>query len=260
MKRLFTLLILFVAVFQLSAQTPAKTLGSRRPLWVGLDMGGTWQTSDMKPQGGIGWSFTLSRYSKLDKTGPFYFGWRFRFLDGRNYGYNYHRLYGLDVDPVLSTGATDYHTPTANNDGYVFSNYKFRFDEFSYELILGSNGLRKHGVLLYGFGGIGADHWKTTTNQLDAFNNQYDYSGVSTSGDAAIVHSDLNSLWLNGDYETTANGSSSKGQWGIMPSAGFGMGYQFGNAVAIGIEHRTTWALNDNIDGVYGKVSALRIW
>jgi hypothetical protein len=252
MKRLLTLLILFVAVLQLSAQAPAKTYGSRRPLWVGLDMGGTWQASDMKAQGGIGWSFTLSRYSKLDKTGPLYFGWRFRFLDGRDYGYNYHRLYGLDADPTLSTpgSLTDYHTPTTNNDGYVFSNYKFRFDEFAYEVIVGSNGLRKHGVLLYGFGGIGADHWKTTTNQLNEFNEQYDYSGISTSGNVDDVKQDLKFLWLNGNYETVANGSSSSGKWGIMPSAGFGLGYQFGNAVALGVEHRTTWALNDNIDGV----------
>src|ERR1044071_7783228 len=159
MKRFFTLLLLVATTLNVMAQTPAN---SRRPLWVGLNMGGTWQASDMKAKGGIGWGVNLSRYSKLDKNGPLYFGWRFRFLDGRNYGYNYHRLYGISANPVLSQGATNYATPTANNDGYVYSNYKMRFDEFAYELIIGSQGLRKHGVLLYGFGGIGATHWKTT--------------------------------------------------------------------------------------------------
>lgn len=249
MKRYFTILLLFAATLQMFAQTPAS---SRRPLWVGLDMGGTWQASDMKGLGGIGWSFTLSRYSKLDKTGPLYFGWRFRFLDGRNYGYNYHRLYGLQADPVLSSGATNYATPTATNDGYVYSNYRMRFDEFAYELIIGSNGLRKHGVLLYGFGGIGLTHWKTTTNQLDENLQQYDYSQINlaTNGNDDALHQNLKDMWRFGDYETIANGSKSSGQWNFMPSAGIGFGYQWSNAVAIGVEHRTTWALNDYIDGV----------
>ncbi|CAN5879588.1 hypothetical protein BH11BAC7_BH11BAC7_14630 [soil metagenome] len=249
MKRFFTLLLVLAASLNVLAQTPAN---SRRPLWVGLDMGGTWQTSDMKARGGIGWSFTLSRYSKLDKTGPLYFGWRFRFLDGRNYGYNYHRLYGISANPVLSSGATNYATPTANNDGYVFSNYKMRFDEFAYELIIGSNGLRKHGVLLYGFGGIGLTHWKTTINQLDNNLQRYDYSSIdmAVNGNDDALRGNLEDLWRLGDYETVAQGSTSSGKWNFMPSAGVGFGYQWSNAVAIGVEHRTTWALNDLIDGV----------
>jgi hypothetical protein len=249
MKRLFTLLLLLTATLNVMGQTPAN---SRRPLWVGLDMGGTWQASDMKGLGGIGWSFTLSRYSKLDKTGPLYYGWRFRFLDGRNYGYNYHRLYGLQADPVLSSGATNYNTPTTDNDGYVYSNYRMRFDEFAYELIIGSNGLRKHGVLLYGFGGIGLTHWKTTINQLDENLEKYNYSSVdlATNGNDDALKGNLQDLWRFGDYETIANGSKSSGQWNFMPSAGIGFGYQWSNAVALGVEHRTTWALNDLIDGV----------
>lgn len=249
MKRLFTLLLLVAATLNVLAQTPAN---SRRPLWVGLDMGGTWQASDMKARGGIGWSFTLSRYSKLDKTGPLYFGWRFRFLDGRNYGYNYHRLYGISANPVLSSGATNYATPNANNDGYVYSNYKMRFDEFAYELIIGSNGLRKHGVLLYGFGGIGLTHWKTTINQLDRDLQQYDYSSINiaSNGNDDALRGNLEDLWKLADYETVAQGSTSSGKWNFMPSAGFGFGYQWSNAVALGVEHRTTWALNDLIDGV----------
>ena len=250
MKRFFTFLSIFTLLNSLNAQAPAKnTAASSRPLWVGLDFGGTWQTSDMKPQAGIGWGITLSRYSKLDKKGPLYYGWRFRFLDGRSYGYNYHRLYGLDADPVLSAGATNYHTPTATNDGYVFSNYKFRFDEFAGEFIVGCNGLRKRGILLYGFGGLGFTHWLTMTNQLDANANKYDYSTVSTSGNDDIVQAELETIWNNGNYETVAHGSVSSGQWGLMPSLGFGMGYEFANSFAVGFEHRTTWALNDFIDG-----------
>ncbi len=255
MKRILTLLILFVASAQMFAQAPStNTTNSRRPLWVGLDMGGTWQASDMKAKGGIGWSFTLARYSKLDKTGPCYFGWRFRFLDGRDYGYSYHALTQtqLNADPTLSTLGSniDY----ANTQGMAFANYRFRFDEFSYELIIGSNGLRKHGVLLYGFGGLGATHWKTTTNQSDNSGRAYNYTSITGNGNNATVEPQLSQLWLgdfgSSKYETVAQGSTSSGQWGIMPSAGVGFGYQFGNAVALGVEHRTTWARTDNIDGL----------
>lgn len=72
MKRFFTFLSIFTLLNSLNAQAPAKnTAASSRPLWVGLDFGGTWQTSDMKPQAGIGWGITLSRYSKLDKKDHF---------------------------------------------------------------------------------------------------------------------------------------------------------------------------------------------
>lgn len=251
MKRFFTLLLLFASTLNVLAQTPAN---SRRPLWVGLDMGGTWQASDMKGLGGIGWSFTISRYSKLDKTGPLYFGWRGRFLDGRNYGYSYHALTTpqLLADPTLSTlnSPLDY----AHTQGNAYANYRMRFDEFAYEIIIGSNGLRKHGVLLYGFGGIGLTHWKTTINQLDNSGSRFDYSNISMTGNDDLVRTDLRNLWsasdFNSDYETLANGSKSSGQWNFMPSAGIGFGYQWTNAVALGVEHRTTWALNDLIDGV----------
>ncbi|HLG02669.1 MAG TPA: hypothetical protein VI731_03680, partial [Bacteroidia bacterium] len=83
--------------------------------------------------------------------------------------------------------------------------------------------------------------------QLDASGNIYDYSGISTTGKDDVVKGELENLW-DGDFETT----TMKGgpQWSFMPSAGIGFGYQWGNGFALGVEHRTTWALNDFIDGV----------
>ena len=243
MKRLLTLLIIFLSVMHSSAQ---GGYSDKRPIWFGVNMGGTWQTSDMKPVGGIGWGVTVARYSRMSKPGPLYFGWRFRFLDGRNFGYNYNRLPGIAANPVLSSGATNYSSGTTPDTGSVYSNYKMRFDEFAFELIVGSNSLRKHGVLLYGFGAAGLNYWKTTTDQLDAFGNRYDYNMISPSSDQSLVQSQLETMW-DGEYETNANGSAT-GQWAFMPSAGIGFGYQWSN-FAIVAEHRTTWALTDLIDG-----------
>lgn len=243
MKRLLTLLIILLTVGHMSAQ---GGYSDKRPIWFGVNMGGTWQTSDMKPVGGIGWGVTVARYSRMSKPGPLYYGWRFRFLDGRNFGYNYNRLPGISANPVLSNGSTNYSSGTTPDTGSVFSNYKMRFDEFAFELIVGSNSLRKHGVLLYGFGAAGINYWKTTTDQLDVLGNRYDYGLINSTGDQSLVQSQLESMW-DGEYETNANGSST-GQWAFMPSAGIGFGYQWSN-FAIVAEHRTTWALTDLIDG-----------
>lgn len=240
MKRILTLLIVMLTVAQGYAQ---RDMSERRPIWFGVNMGGTWQTSDMKPVGGIGWGITVSRYSRVSRPGPLYWGWRFRFLDGRNFGYNYHALYGVNTNPVLAS----YHSNTTPDTGYVFSNYKNRFDEFAFELIVGSNGLRKRGILLYGFGAAGLNYWKTTTDLTNEVDGRYDYSTITKSGDAALVKEQLDGM-LDGTYETNANGTTGSGQWSFMPSAGFGFGYQWSN-FSIAMEHRTTWALTDLLDG-----------
>jgi large repetitive protein len=240
MKRLLTLLVVLLTVFQVNAQ---RDLTERRPLWIGVNMGGTWQTSDMKPVGGIGWGMTVSRYTRVSNPSPVYFGWRFRFLDGRNFGYNYN---SQTLQQVQANNVLNGHYGSPSTDTAYFGNYKMRFDEFAFELIVGSNSLRKHGVLLYGFGGAGMNYWKTTSNLMNESNNShYNYSAVSLLANDDIVKEDLDNL-LDDTYESDATGQGAT--WSFMPSAGFGFGYQWSNFM-IGVEHRTTWALNDIIDG-----------
>ncbi len=240
MKRILTLLLILSSFSTLFAQ---RDLTEHRPVWFGVNMGATWQTSDMKPVGGLGWGFTVARYSRISNPSPLYWGWRFRFLDGRNFGYNYHALQGVNNNPVLSP----YSSGTDPDTGFVYSNYKMRLDEFSGEIIIGSNTLRKHGVLLYGWGGVGMTYWKTSTDLYDVSGNLYDYSTITDNGNQSAIETQLDAMWDNADYETDANGSSI-GQWGFMPSAGIGFGYQWSN-FSITMEHKTTWALNDLIDG-----------
>lgn len=240
MKRLLTLLVVLLSVLQVSAQLD---LTERRPLWIGVNMGGTWQTSDMKPVGGIGWGMTVSRYTRVSNPSPVYFGWRFRFLDGRNFGYNYN---SQTLQQVQANTVLNGHYGSSSTDTAYFGNYKMRFDEFAFELIVGSNSLRKHGVLLYGFGGAGMNYWKTTSNLMNESNNShYNYSAVSMLANEDLVKEDLDNL-LDDTYESDATGQGAT--WSFMPSAGFGFGYQWSNFM-IGMEHRTTWAMNDLIDG-----------
>jgi hypothetical protein len=240
MKRILTLLIILFSVADMFAQ---RDLTEHRPVWFGVNMGGTWQTSDMKPVAGIGWGFTVARYSRISNPSPIYWGWRLRFLDGRNFGYNYHALQGIKNNLVLSS----YYSNTDPDTGFVYSNYKMRLDEFAGEIVIGSNTLRKHGVLLYGWGGAGMTYWKTNTDLLDASGNVYNYSTITDNGNADLVNEQLDLMW-DRNYETNANGSVNGAQWGFMPSAGIGFGYQWSN-FSIVMEHKTTWALNDLIDG-----------
>ncbi len=76
--RLFYSIALFTF---LGVQANAQALRERNPWWWGVNMGGTFQTSDMKPLGGFGWGITATKYSRMSKPGPLYFGARFRFQD-----------------------------------------------------------------------------------------------------------------------------------------------------------------------------------
>ncbi|MCU0432896.1 MAG: hypothetical protein MUC87_05530 [Bacteroidia bacterium] len=242
MKRLFTLLMMLLSL------TPAVSqnmLAERNPWWWGVDLGGSFQTSDMQPRAGLAWGIQASKFTRVSSKSPVFIGLRFRFIDGRNFGYNYHPL-GIGNNPVLNSGSTNYVADPVNN-GNIYSNYRFRYNELAAELLIGSNTLRKRGILLYGFGGAGMNYWKTTTNQRDALGNLYNYTTITTPGDKDAVGDQLDAM-LDDTYETNADGSVNGGQWSFMPSAGFGFGYEW-RAFSIGVEHRTTFALNDVIDG-----------
>ncbi|MCA6362825.1 MAG: hypothetical protein IM638_07280, partial [Bacteroidetes bacterium] len=242
MKRLFTLLFLLLCLTNSFGQ---NKLAERNPWWWGADLGASFQTSDMQPRAGMAFGIHATKFTRKSMPGPFFFGLRFRFIDGRNFGYNYNKL-NIANNPVLNSGSTNYLADPVNN-GDIFSNYRFRYDELAAELLIGSNGLRKHGVLLYAYGGAGLNYWKTTTNLLNASGNLYDYSNINNPGNQEVVADQLDAM-LDDTYETNADGSVDGAQWSFMPSAGFGLGYEW-NAFAFGVEHRTTFALNDVIDG-----------
>lgn len=249
MKRFLTLCLLLCSFSPLLAQQ--KSL-ERNPWWWGVDLGASFQTSDMQPKAGLAFGIQGTKFTRMSSSFPIFLGLRFRFIDGRNYGYNYHPL-DIQANPVLNSGSTNYTSPFGQ--GYVFNNYKFRYDELAAELLIGSNSLRKKGILLYAFGGAGLNYWITQTNQLDASGSRYNYREITAIGDADAVDSQLESL-LDDTYETRSDGSVDGARFSFMPSAGIGLGYAW-NSFSIGLEHRTTFALNDVIDGTRFNSSGL---
>lgn len=250
MKRILTHFLLLTALVCSSATAfaqaqPAKSMTN--PWWWGVNFGATWQTSDMQTKPGLGWGLTVSSMSRYRENRPLWVGARFRYLHGVNYGYNYHRNYGLENNPVLNGTLDSTMNYNQGGNGYVFSNYKSKLDELAFELQIGSNSLRKQGILLYGWGGIGIAHVRTAVNQRDAGGLLYNYSGIDSSGNKGIVHDQLYDLW-DDTYETKADGNQSTA-WRFMPSAGIGFGKTFGDRFGVAVEHKVTFSLNDIIDG-----------
>lgn len=256
MKRTFTFLLAVTTCILMALPSVAQTQPASRmtnPWWWGVNFGATWQTSDMKTIPGFGWGITASKFSRYRENRALWWGARFRFLDGVNYGEDYNRFKGITNDNALN-GVNNPGTngnPLVNyttNGGYIFSNYRMHMDELSFDLLIGSNGLRKHGILLYGWGGLGISKTSTKINQLDGNGNMYNYSTIDSTGNKGVVQSQLHNMWDN-TYETKANGSEAPG-WTFMPSVGIGFGKTFFNErLAISLEHKLTFSLDKIIDG-----------
>ena len=199
---------------------------------IGFNVGGIWQQSDVTTKPGYGLGLTLGRaiYEKEGKL--LSFDMRLRYLHGQNKGFNTSISTDLDSAGIYK----DYF-----NSGH-FHNHKMVVNNmWDLEGVLTLNRLReKTGIILYGFGGIGATDYTLTTDLKDEFGMPYDYSGFSqTSSELELENI------RDGEYETeVADG------YKFMPSLGAGIGYQFTPRFSAGIEHKINFPLNDKIDAV----------
>src|SRR5690606_22071604 len=104
--------------------------------------------------------------------------------------------------------------------------------------------IEKTGFDPYIFGGIGLTWYNTKGNLLDGNQQMYDYASLSDYSKGSITG------LLNDDYESYLDGSSSTYNVAFMSSVGIGLGYHFGPRFSMGFEHKTTFSLTDNFDGV----------
>ena len=131
----------------------------------------------------------------------------------------------------------------AGYGGYIH-NYKNDIHRLSLELVLHFNRFReKTGIDPYLFGGVGLSFKKSMGDLLD--NNGDLYSeNILLSND------------LDFDFETQLNPNENMVHF--MPSAGFGIGYQIAPRVSLGFEHKTTFTLKDQFDGVISETPRLK--
>ena len=255
MKNIFLYIIVFITNISV-AQYVNYTNDSG---WnLGFNVGGSWQilekysnsydTAYSTPFAGYtrGFTFGKSIYEKEDKF--FSFDSRFRYLKGENTGWV--PIADSFADP---NGFYSSLTPSFNDDSiYSYNNYQMKFNEFTFEGVLTLNKLReKTGWIIYGFGGIGITRYDVNRDILNGTSNSvfddgfpYDYSSLTLESDiqTAIQLKNLS----DGHFETEVE----KNRLRFMPSLGFGVGYQFNERWSMGIEHKITYALKNNINAI----------
>ena len=219
----------------------------------GFNLGGSWQEPQREnnnsafsnPFAEFSRGFTIGKgvYEKKNKF--FAFDLRFRYLKGRNSGWT------ATADSFASPYGL-YGTNFILDDSvYAYKNYQMKFNEYTFEGVLTLNKLRdKTGLIVYGFGGIGLTYYNINRDILNGtsdikFNGDpYDYSSISLISDRQTAR-DLKRLSDN-HFETEIETNKLK----FMPSLGFGIGYQFNERWSMGVEHKITYALANNINDI----------
>lgn len=225
--------------------------------YLGLNIGSTYQRSDIHDRYGLGGGFILGKNITPKHGRSMYLDLRFRGLWGITHGQDFTRDYTLDDNLVFNGGRDSTLTLYKDSVGYTYNNYRMKLSELSLEAALNFNSLRERtGIIFYVFGGVGLTKWETKTDQLDDAGNIYDYSGIDTTQSNIDIVRDIydlrNTLWTLEDYETLSEGSEDP-KYQFMPSLGVGLGYQITPGFSIGLEHKMTFARNDYTDGVVGE-------
>src|SRR5574343_538650 len=214
--------------------------------FFGLNLGTTWQTTDVANRYNVGWGLTLGKSFNYNYGKKIYFDIRGRYLNGNWYGQDYDTTSLANYNPDNQAG---YALQTYKDSlGFSVNNFKTNVHRLGLELVLHANGIReKTGIDPYIFGGVGFT-WHQTAGDLGS-NGLFGDTMFYNYDPALVNKSYVNSL-LDKDYETALTGSTA-GNYRVnfMPSLGFGIGYQVGKRVSIGLEHKTTFTLIDDFDG-----------
>ena len=237
MRKIY-LTIIIVSYF-LNAYSQRVDYDHTSKWFLGFNVGGTWNSTDVKNKTATGWGFTLGKSYNYNYGKALSFDLRARYLRGF--------WYGQDID---TTSLSNY-TGTAlssyqNSPGYTINNFQADVHRLALELVIHGNRIAERtGFDPYIFGGIGLT-WHETFGDLKNDLGNYAYDTLLQNG--AISSGTLDNT-LDGIYDSPLDGSSNKYKVNVMPSLGVGLGYQVGKRVSIGIEHKTTFTLADNFDG-----------
>jgi hypothetical protein len=244
MKRIITLV--FLIVFALPSMAQHVDYDNDSRWFLGLNIGGTWNTTDIKNRTYAGAGFIFGKQFNYNYGRRTSFDLRFRYLGGIWYGQDYDTTSLLNYSPAYMPFEYDAYK---SNPGYTVNNFKTRTHEVGLELAIHANALRERtGWDPYIFGGLNFA-WNQTTSDLLNIDSSlfmqgyYDYTG-------GVNESSISSM-MDGDYETAMNAGSELNGWNVnfVPSLGFGLGYQVGPRFSLGVEHKTSFALKNDWDG-----------
>ena len=237
MRKIY-LTIIIVSYF-LNAYSQRVDYDHTSKWFLGFNVGATWNSTDVKNLTSAGWGFTLGKSYNYDYGKILSFDLRGRYLRGY--------WYGQDFDTTsLANYSGGALTSYKDSLGFSVNNFQSDVHRLALELAIHANKLRERtGLDPYIFGGVGLT-WNQTYGDLKNEFGDYAYDDQLNNGELNSSMIDNN---LDGIFDTPLDGSSDKFKVNFMPSLGFGLGYQVGKRVSIGIEHKTTFTLDDNFDG-----------
>ena len=208
----------------------------------GFNYGATWQTTDINYKFNNGWGLTIGKSFNYNYGKVFSFDIRGRYLTGNWYGQNTDSTQlPSSYQGVYSQQGTNYK----DSLGYTYLNFHSKINRLALELVIHANRIRETtGFDPYIFGGIGLTWYDSKANLIN--DNSFESNPIYNYD--SLENYNVNSLTSFQDktYETLL--SSYKPAF--MPSLGFGLGYQIGKRVSIGLEHKTTFTQRDNFDGI----------
>ncbi len=219
--------------------------------FLGLNAGATWQTTDVANKFSAGWGLTLGRSFNYNYGKKISFDLRARYLRGYWLGQDYDTTSLMDYNP---NNDPSYSLQNYKDSlGFSVNNFQADVHRLGFELVLHANGFRERtGWDPYIFGGVGFTWYQTYG---DLYNNDSTGSIYGYDPDLLGNNSYMNNLKDN-VYDSPLDGSNKdKDNVSFMPSIGFGIGYQVGKRVTLGLEHKTTFTLIDNFDGFVDPTS-----
>jgi len=243
MKKVILLLLLVSSTF-VNAQNSYTDLPGR---WrLGFNMGGIWESSDVKAVPGLGGGFNIEKILNKRSNAFLGFSLGFRYLGGRTFGLNSSPTYDLANNKALNgtfNPAVKYDTVP----GFFYANHKTFIQEGALELKMNFPSLEKRtGIIFHVWGGIGIGKYKTWIDALDKDGKMYDFSSMKGQ---PVSQSDLSRVFDH-NYETLAQGSGTNGTLCFIPSLGIGLGYRLGKGVAIVFEHKVSFPGTNLLDGI----------
>ncbi len=246
MKKWYILSILFLSFSLAKAQHVAYDLNSN---WFwGLNAGVTWNSNDVKNVNSSGYGLTLGRSFNYDYGKRISFDIRGRFLTGNWVGQD------LDTFSLNNYAGGPLSAYYIDSSSIYVNNFQTDVKRLSMELVLHLNSVHERsGFDPYIFGGIGVTWTQTYGDLFQGIDSSsiYDYASLLQNGPLSPQLSST----LDGIYETRLDGGADNSyiaKW--MPSLGFGLGYQIGKRVSIGIEHKTTFTKGDSFDGFHSTL------
>ena len=249
MKKSYLVLCILTLVFSYHSQTVRVDYDNSSKWFLGFNVGGTWNTTDVSNRTDAGWGLILGKSYGFKSYSPFTFDIRARYLRGF--------WYGQDSDTSSLAGYSGSALSNYTNQGFTVHNFQSDVHRLGLELAIHMNRITSRtGWDPYIFGGIGLT-WHQTYSDLI---NQNDTTGGSIYNYSSMLAnstqlSDQLENTLDAVYDSPLDGYKSDSyNVAFMPSLGFGLGYHIGKRVTLGVEHKTTFTLRDDFDGLVSTV------